>query len=254
VGFNTFYWHGCVLPTPELERARIALASATAYDGLQSSLRALLESNEEAAVAMALDHYARSESVSRQGLGSPFSSLQRLVLSRARDLLRSHQPPLGRAHGAAIEDATYASALGAMLNLAEGDDQALIADVLARSGEPSVRLSAALAATSALQSAAVPESRLLDELKRVALDPGADSHERQAAVNAIAATRGGAAAELLENIVRDADAQTQAAAALALLDIDTLTYRDTVRRAAARWPADTPHPADEVRDILDGSE
>lgn len=254
MGFNTFYWHGYALRDPDLERARADLASATRYDGLQDSLRALLESNEEAAVAMALDHFAHSEAASRHGQGSPFSSMQRLVLSRARDLLRSHHEPLGRAHGAAIEDATYASALGAMLNLAEGDDQALIADVLARSGEPSVRLSAALAAASALQSGAVPEPRLLNELKRLVLDPVADSHERQAAVNAIATTRGGPVAELLEEIVRDADAQTQAAAALALLDIDTLRYRDTVRRAAARWPADAPHPADEVRDMLDGSE
>jgi hypothetical protein len=253
VGFNTFYWSGRALGDPRLEHARSALASGASYDGLQASLRTLLESNEEAAVAIALDHYARSESVSRHGRANPFSSMQSLVLSRARDLLRSSRPQ-GRAHGAAIEDATYASALGAMLNLAEDDDQALIADVLARSAEPSVRLNAALAAASALRCAPQPSPVLLDTLKRMALDHVAAPHERHAAVNAIASAPDGPVPSLLEEIVRDADAHTQAAAALALLDIDTLRYRDAVRRAAARWPADTPYPADEVRDLLGNAE
>src|SRR5215212_4844252 len=122
--FNTYYWHGYVLQDAQLERARSTLATSGGRDAT-GAFELLLRSDEPAAVGIALDHYHYVDASTRHGSGSPFAPYAGSVRARALDMLR--QPPIP-AGGVTEEGANHASALGALLNLAEPEDAELITD------------------------------------------------------------------------------------------------------------------------------
>ncbi|MGH2906819.1 MAG: hypothetical protein ACRDKI_08615 [Solirubrobacterales bacterium] len=241
--FDSYYWRSSRLSTPELERARVLVA--TAHD--RTSFALLLRSNDMAAVGIAFDQYHYADASSRHGSATPFGEYCSEVAARAREVLR--QPPSDSAGG--IEaGANHASALGALANLAEPEDAELIVQVFRRAAPSNLRFAAALAARSVLENSISPNEQLISELEKVVFDESTASEERRAALAALGRARSEFATDALLRVLHVSDPSLQASSALHLLDRDLPKYRTQVEEIARTWPKDPPYPADEVIELL----
>lgn len=248
--FNTYHWHGCVLGDPVLERARDELASVSRGLARVSAFEALLRSGNTAAISIALDHYAHAESSSRHGTGNLFAPYAREVLEHARELLR--QPALpASASGAEEDGANHASALGAMLNLAEAEDVELITQALERTATPNVQFTGAMAAKTAVEKSTEPNDRLVDTLARILMDESIHMEQRKAALSALSAARSPRAIESIVQATEQSDLRLQASAALILADRYLAMHRALIEQLVASWPENAPYPASEVIEILE---
>jgi HEAT repeat protein len=202
------------------------------------------------AIGIALDHYHYADASTRHGTSNPFENYQDEVLALAREILRCAPSPMSER---VEQGANHASALGALMNLARPEDAALIVGALEKTPTSNVRLAAAFAGSTALESAASPDERLIAALEKVAFDDTAEPDERRSAVSAVGRTRSVAATDTLLRMSRIADLGLQARAALHLLHSDLRAHRAYVEEIVHRWPIDAPYPASEVIELLSES-
>lgn len=243
--FDSFYWRHARLGTLELERARERLVSS--HD--PAAFELLLRSGDPVAVGVALDQYAYADASTRHGQSNPFGGYRDEIIARAKEILRG--PPSPASLGAE-PGASYASALGALLNVADPEDSELIRLALEQASTPNLRFAAARAAKSALEKSVTPDARLVDVLARLLLDDATDLDSRLAALSALGGARSAAAADALLRTTRAPDISLQASAALHLLDRDPVAYRARVEELARSWPEDPPYPAGDVLEVLAG--
>ncbi|MFF5126103.1 hypothetical protein ACFY41_04085 [Streptomyces syringium] len=228
--------------------ARLAAPQST--NDLVEAFLALLHSDHTAAIGVALDYYHSYESMYRHGIENPFEPYDTEVLDRARRLLQqtptiaSHQPE------AKEDGANHASALAAMMNLAENSDADLIASVLRRATTSEVKRGAALAAAGILEDADTPPLQLVDSLRSLVLNDHNSYYERSAAISALSESDSDAAYSVILQVTRLSAIELQAQAAIALVERDFSGYREEIERAIAHWPQDVGYPATKLLAIL----
>ncbi|HEY1014153.1 MAG TPA: hypothetical protein VGE07_15685 [Herpetosiphonaceae bacterium] len=249
MGFTAFYWELADLPDPALRAAALDLAAWREPARRDAAFHRLLRSDSSPAQGIAMDAYARAEMDERWGLANPFAASQEAVRQRARAQLAG--PPVAVQRATGVIAANYASALGALLNLAEPDDAPLIARVLASSPDPAVLDTGLRAAACALAAGdGADQPALIAALAAMAATPDLDARERAAALRALAAGGTPACAAALLAALDDPDGHVQATAAWMLAD-DLDRHGPRLRSLVAGWPPDAPYPASEVRLALD---
>jgi hypothetical protein len=241
--FDSYYWHEADVASVELGRARARLAEA----GDPAAFALLLGSTDPVAVGVALDQYHRSEAFTRHGTANAFADYADDVVARAREILRG--PPSGPECGAE-PGANHASALGALMNLAEPDDAGLIADALNRTRTANLQFAASLAAGAALEKSVSPHHGLIAGLEQVVLDMDAVLDARSGALAALGRSLCARATQALMRATNVPNIRLQATAALHLLDRDPEAHRSHVLELTLTWPDDPPYPAPDVLELL----
>jgi hypothetical protein len=246
--FNSYYWHDAHLGESQLEQARAALARDDLAQPVQPFL-VLLGSARIAARGIALDHFHYAEATSRFGSANPFWPHRAKVLAAARALLAD--PPVSRGfEGADIDGANQASALGAMVNLAEPADAARVAEAMETAPNRVVREVALQCAGTILESApAQPD--LSEAIRDLARDSDASDRDRGEALQLLALADPGEAVALALDLVRHPSLRLQADAAWLLAEHDRNRYAPVLASIVAGWPEDAPYPAFEVRQLLE---
>jgi len=245
--FDSYYWHAARLGNPALEQARERLAAGPD----RTAFEHLLRSGDRVAVAIALDHFRRADGATRFGTTSPFGPYRDEVVAAARAVLRGPPSPEGEdlARGA-----NYMSALGALMNLAEPEDAALVTAALESGTSSELRLLGALAAGTLLEHSEQPDERLIAMLEAIALDSAGGNDPRRTAVTALGFTRSPSATRALLRILELPDLSLQIRAALRLLDRDGDEHRARVEEVVRTWPDPPPYPGNEVLDLLAGED
>ena len=241
--FDSYYWGHARVASAELERARQRVAEASD----RAAFAVLLRSGDPVAIGIALDQYHYAEALTRHGLSSPFEDHTDEVAARARDALRG--PPSGPDLGAE-PGANHASALGALMNLAEPEDAALVAGALAQTRTPNLRCAAFLAAGTVLERSFSPDEALVAALQEIVLDAAAELGERRDALSALGHAQSAAATAALLRATLEPDVGLQASAALRLLDRDLRAHRAHVEALVRAWPDPPPYPAGDVLELL----
>jgi hypothetical protein len=235
--FHSFFWHDGVLTDPALRDAHAELMSPSGRDAYRDAFRMMLHSGHPMAVGVALDHFQHADALTRFGGTSALGEDD--VLEVARGQLR--MPPVAGG-------ASHASALNAMMNLAQPEDMDLITACLAVATDINVRLAASMAAHNALRTASTGHAGLVAELGKVAFDESLDADERADALAALGESRAPEAVALLVRGAESGVFELEVRAAWNLVDHDA--HLDLVRRVVAGWPEDARYPASEVRDAL----
>jgi hypothetical protein len=248
-GFHSFHWHGCALDD-ELARAHTELMDPAGESAYLRAFRTLLHSGRPAATGIALDHFQYSGALTRFGGQSAVERFAPEVLAIARASLR--QPPAPAA-GDTFEGANHASALNAMMNLAEPADAELIVAALERATNGNVIDAACAAARTALYECAEPDTRLVAALGAVAFDENLDLVVREGALSALFYTGGAEATGLLVRATESGELRLQAEGALGLTVRHRFhAHRERLERLVATWPEDAGYRGSEVREALTG--
>ncbi len=245
--FDSFYWYAARPASAELQHARERLAAGPD----RAAFEQLLRSGDPVGVAIALDHFRRADGATRFGTTSPFERYRDEVVAAARAVLRSPPSPEGDDLAAG---ANHMSALGALMNLAEPEDAALVTGALKQATSSELRLLGAAAAATLLEHSAVPDEKLIAVLEAIAADTAASRDARDAAVTALGLTRSPAATRALLRILESPDLSLQITAALHLLDSDRDAHRARVEQVARTWPDPPPYPGNEVLELLAGND
>ncbi|MFD8380220.1 hypothetical protein ACFV2X_17000 [Streptomyces sp. NPDC059679] len=251
-GFHSFHWQGCELPDTELEQAHDELMAPTEAQAYLRAFRTLLHSGHTVAAGIALDHFQYSGALTRFGGESAVEQYGPDVLAVARELLR--QPPIPEDEDTSA-GANHASALNAMMNLAEAADADLIADALTLATNDNVRSTACSAAATALAAAETPSPRLVAALGAVAFDESldVDMGERTQALHAVFEADDPEATALLVRATESSELRLQIQGALGLTTSGRFhDHRERVEQLAATWPQDAPYEARLVREALTG--
>ncbi|MEU5028653.1 hypothetical protein [Streptomyces milbemycinicus] len=251
-GFHSFHWEGCELPDAELEQAHDELMAPTEEQAYLRAFRTLLHSGDTVAAGIALDHFQYSGALTRFGGESAVTQYGPDVLAVARELLR--QPPTPEDEDTSA-GANHASALNAMMNLAQAADVDLIADALALATNANVRSAACSAAATALAAAETPSPRLVAALGAVAFGESldVDLEERTEALHAVFEADDPEATALLVRATESGERRMQVYGALGLtINGRFHDHRERVERLAATWPQDAEYPASLVREALTG--
>ncbi|MGO1051575.1 hypothetical protein [Crossiella sp. CA198] len=247
---ESHHWRGCSLSDGALERMRQDLLRSVRAPGSRDAFLSLLRSGDTVAVGVALDFYHHLDSLTRFGTDNPFYGDRAEVLWQARSVLA--QPPspaeLSPSGGAG---ANHASALAAMLNLAESEDAGLVADALGGSINPEVRSMAAMTAGRVLRQSETPDSRLLDNLASGIRDSHVPLPERLDLLASLAGVNAPEAISVLVSTLQADELKLQVNAAYFLAADDLLAaHRSLLEQVVETWPENAPYPADEVRDAL----
>ncbi|MFI0735266.1 hypothetical protein ACH4S9_40735 [Streptomyces sp. NPDC021225] len=215
------------------------------------AFRTLLHSGNTIAAGIALDHFQYSGALTRFGAESAVERYGAEALAVARELLR--RPPTPEDENT-FTGANHASALNAMMNIAEPADADLIADALALATNANVRSAACSAAATALDAAETPSPRLVAALGAVAFDESLeDMGERTEALHAVFEADDPEATALLVRATESGEHRMQVYGALGLTTNGRFhDHREHVERLAATWPQDAQYPASLVREALTG--
>lgn len=240
--FDSYHWYNSRSATPMLEAARKQVAK-----GDRKAFEVLLRSGDPVAVGIALDQFHYADTATRHGTSSPFDEYSDEVVAQARAVLREEPslPSPGTEEGA-----SHASALLALMNLAEPEDASLIARALEKTHTTNLRLAAAYAASTALEKSSSPDEGLIAALDRLVRDDTAGLDERQTALSALGRTPADSAIDALSRALALSELSLQAISALHLLDRDLPRYRTLVEDIVRAWPEDPPYPANEVLELL----
>jgi hypothetical protein len=248
MSFHSFYWKNADLDDADLDRALAQLIEPTERDPYLHAFNTLLHSGNTVAEGIALDHFQYSGALSRFGGEDALDRHWPEVLGVARRLLR--QPPMADSDET-FEGANHASALNAMMNIAQPEDADLIADALVRAVDANVRSAACRAAGAALYGSEAPSLRLVEALGAVAFDDQLEISERTEALSNVGDADCAEATHLLVRATQstELDLQTQAAAELTRRG-RLPAHRELLERLAATWPEEAGFNASEVRRAL----
>ncbi|GAB3158824.1 hypothetical protein GCM10027258_70890 [Amycolatopsis stemonae] len=247
--FDTYHWQGVHLGDAPLDEARAELESSRDPETVSRAFLTLLRSDRTAAIGVALDHYDYAEMSSRHGTGNPYSPFAGEVLDKARQLLRQAPLPADES-GIDEAGANHASALGAMLNLAEETDAEPVASALAGATGVSVREAGLSAACTVMERSTTPNPVLAETLTGIVHDAGRPGKERAAALDALAGSAADQITEVLLRALEIDDLDVQVSAAFNLAHLDSTRFHPLLERLVATWPANVPYPGSEVIDML----
>ncbi|MFI0443828.1 HEAT repeat domain-containing protein [Actinomadura sp. 6N118] len=243
---HSVHWEGHRLADPDLHRAHNRLRAPTADESYHQALRTLLESDDQAAVGIALDHWWSPDGAVKRGGEEAREPESALILDRIRDMLR--QPPspaeLSSHYG---PDALHLSALAALRVAAE---PSLVAEVVETAASDLIR-SQALDAVE-FKDAEEADSRLIEALGNVACDENVPLHDRVRALELLDVSPGTNSVDALVRATRCPELEVQAAAAWGLMAEEVIEdHRALLEKLNANWPVeDPPWEVTRVRDML----
>jgi hypothetical protein len=250
MSFDSYYWADVDFADQALDAARAELAEPTADQAELAAFRTLLGADSAAANGIALDQYRYAEASNRFGTDNPFESEADAVLERARAML--DQPPIPRGvSGARIAGANHASALAAMLNLAQPQDAARITRALDQATDSNLRENALQAAMTVADRSTTVDAKLVEAVARAVDDPGWPSWDREQALRALYLTAPAEAVARARKLLRASDLKIRVRAAWVMAEDDLEGNRQLLTKLIAGWPEDAPYPAFEVRQMLE---
>lgn len=248
--FTSYYWHTAQLGSKVLNDARAILVGDDRAQA-PTALATLLKSDRLAARGIALDHYHHAEATSRFGVDNPFGRQRDLVVREARSML-DDPPIIAGTEGAEIDGANHASALGALINLADDTDAGRVADAMLGAPNMTVLELALECAGTVLDQSHDPA--LVAATREVVLTETVAAAARGNALHVLAIADPDDARRLATELLRQNDIRLQAEASWLLVAQDLTRYRDLVGEVVAGWPSDAPYPAFEVRQLLAGND
>ncbi len=184
---HSVHWEGHRLADPDLYRAHKRLRAPTVDESYHQALRTLLESDDQAAVGIALDHWWSPAGAVLRGGEEAREPERALVLDRIRELLR--QPPspaeLHRGYG---PEAKHLSALSA-LDVVAAKEPSLLAEVVQAAASDDVRQGVLDAVEAVFDDAQEAGLQLVEALEKVACDENVPLHDRVRARELLDASR-----------------------------------------------------------------
>ncbi|WP_255951359.1 hypothetical protein [Streptomyces odontomachi] len=251
---HSVHWEGHRLADPDLYRAHKRLRAPTVDASYHQALRTLLESGDEAAVGIALDHWSSPEGAVKRGGEKAREPERALVLDRIGEALR--QPPssadLSRVHGS---EAKHLSALSA-LDVVAAQEPALLAEVVGAAASDLVREGALDAVEAVFRDAEDADPRLVEALGNVACDGSVPLDARVRAVEVLDESPGTNSVAALVQATRCPEVEVQAAAAWGLMWDEVIEdHRPLLAELCASWPVtdDAPWQVTRVREMLDAA-
>ncbi|MEV0612443.1 hypothetical protein AB0I81_03895 [Nonomuraea sp. NPDC050404] len=165
---HSVHWDGHRLADPGLYRAHRRLREPAVDESYHDALRTLLESGDQAAVGIALDHWWSPDGAVARGGERAREPARALVLDRIREVLRqSPSPPeLSREYG---PDASHLSALSA-LDIVAREEPSLLAEVVESATHDLVRDRALDTVEAVFGDAGEAHPRLVAALVSLACD------------------------------------------------------------------------------------
>ncbi|MFJ5817231.1 hypothetical protein ACIQGT_25530 [Streptomyces sp. NPDC093108] len=228
----------------------LELATPTSMPAFIESFTTLLRSGEMPCIGIALDYYRSYEARCRHGFINPFTQFDAEVLTCARELLI--QPPVTAAHQpeAKEDGANHASALAAIMNLAEFSDADLIADSLHSATTSGVKIGAALAAAGVLEDADVPPLRLIGSLESLIFNTTGIYHEYSAAISALSESDSEIVDAILLRALEMPLRGVQTQAAITLAERNFPAYQRIINEVTQSWPQNTDYPSVKLLSLL----
>ncbi|MFF1916292.1 hypothetical protein ACFVYE_32855 [Streptomyces sp. NPDC058239] len=251
---HSVHWEGHRLADPDLYRAHKRLRAPTVDESYHRALRTLLESDDQAAVGIALDHWWSPDGAVKRGGEEAREPERALVLDRIREVLR--QPPspaeLSRMYG---PEAKHLTALSA-LDVIAADEPFLLAEVVEAAASDYVRERALDAVEAVFKDAEEADLRLVEALGNVACDENVPLNDRVRALELLDESPGTNSLDALVRATRCSEVEVQAAAASGLLWEEVIEdHRAMLEELAASWPVeDAPWEVTRVRDMLNAAE
>ncbi|MDA3645452.1 hypothetical protein LZ318_18870 [Saccharopolyspora indica] len=248
---HSVHWEGHRLADPELHRAHKRLRAPGMDESYHQALRTLLESDDQAAVGIAVDHWWSPDGAKKRGGEQAREPERALVLDRIRDMLREPSSPaeLSREYG---PEAKLLTALAALRVAAE---PSLVAEVVENAANDLIRSEALDAAEVVFQDAEEADPRVVEALGNVACDDSVRMNDRVRALNILDESPGNNSVDALVRATRCPEVEVQAAAAWALMWEGIIEdHRAMLEALSAEWPVeDAPWEAQRVREMLDAA-
>jgi HEAT repeat protein len=214
------------------------------------AFKALLHSENVAAVCTAMGMYQTAAEYTRLTGGNPLEPVADEVRQRARDLLRRPPTP---GDGDVRPAADHLSALNVLTILAEAEDAELIGDTLEGAADPEVRVVAIRTAASVLTNTAGQNGRLMAVIGAIVFDETLELRQRKVALTALGMVGTPEAEELLVRATESDDVELQIAAAFQLAAPGRIHgHRERLVRLAGSWPEDAGRDAGFIRERLAG--
>ncbi|MFI8851421.1 hypothetical protein ACIGW3_14695 [Streptomyces sp. NPDC053499] len=250
---HSVHWEGHRLADPDLYRAHKRLRAPTVDESYHRALRMLLESDDEAAVGIALDHWWSPDGAMERGGEAAREPERALVLDRIREMLR--QPPspaeLSREYG---PEAKHLTALSA-LDVVAAEEPSLLAEVLEAAASDHVRRRVLDAVEAVFKDAEEADLRLVDALGNIACDENVPVNDRVRALELLDESPGTNSVDALLRATRCPEVEVQAAAAWGLMWEEVIEdHRARLEELSASWPVEeAPWEVTRVRDILNAA-
>ncbi|WP_331772203.1 hypothetical protein OG948_52615 (plasmid) [Embleya sp. NBC_00888] len=251
---HSVHWRGHRLTDPGLYRAHKRVRAPMVDESYHQALRTLLESDDQAAVGIALDHWWSPDGAVQRGGEEAREPARALVLDRIREVLR--QPPstveLSRTYG---PEAMNLSALAA-LDIVAAEEPSLLAEVVEATASDHVRERALDAVEALFEGAEEADPRLCAALGNVACAEEVPLRHRVRALELLDESPGTNSVDALVRATRCPEVEVQAAAAWGLMwEAVIEEHRAMLRELSANWPVeDAPWEVTRVRDMLDAAE
>ncbi|GGW65235.1 hypothetical protein [Streptomyces xantholiticus] len=247
---HSVHWEGHRLADPDLYRAHKRLRAPTVDKSYHQALRTLLESDDQAAVGIALDHWWSPDGAVKRGGEAAREPERALVLDRIREVLR--QPPspaeLSREYGPEAKHLTALSALGVVA----AEEPSLLAEVVEAAASDHVRERVLCAVEAVFKGAEEADPRLVEALGNVACDENLPLNDRVRALELLDESPGTNSVDALVRATRCPEVEVQAAAAWGLMWEEVVEdHRAMLEELSASWPVeDAPWEVTRVRDLL----
>ncbi|AQW48370.1 HEAT repeat domain-containing protein [Streptomyces violaceusniger] len=251
---HSVHWEGHRLADPDLYRAHKRLRAPTVDESYHQALRALLESDDQAAVGIALDHWWSPDGAVKRGGEKAREPERSLVLDRIREVLRQPPSPAGlsREYG---PEAMHLTALSA-LNVVAAEEPSLLAKVVGAAASDHVRKRALYVVEAVFKDAEDTDLRIVEALGKVACDANVPLNDRVRALELLDESPGTNSVEALVRATRCPEIEVQAAAAWGLMWEEVIEdHRPLLEELSASWPVeDAPWEVTRVRESLNAAE
>ncbi|MGW0432823.1 hypothetical protein ACWDV4_09795 [Micromonospora sp. NPDC003197] len=237
---HSVHWEGHRLADPNLHRAHKRLRAPTVDESYHQALRTLLESDDQAAVGIALDHWWSPDGAVQRGGEEAREPERALVLDRIRQMLR--QPPapaeLSRRYG---PEAKHLTALSA-LDVVAADEPSLLAEVVEAAASDHVRSRAFDAVEAVFKDTEEADLLLVVALGNVACDENVPLNDRVRALELLHEAPRTNSVDALVRATRCPEIEVQAAAAWGLMREEAIEEHramledGSTTRTSCRWP------------------
>ncbi|WP_331767652.1 hypothetical protein [Embleya sp. NBC_00896] len=250
---HSVHWEGHRLADPDLYRAHKRLRAPTVDESYHQALRTLLESDDQAAVGIALDHWWSPDGAVKRGGEEAREPERALVLDHIREMLR--QPPspaeLSPTYG---PEAKHLTALSA-LDVVAAEEPSLVAEVVEAAASDHVRERALDAVAAVFGDAEEADRRLVEALGNVACDENVPLNDRLRALELLDESPGTNSVDALVRATRCPEVEVQAAAAWGLMWEEIIEdHRAMLAELSANWPVeDAPWEVTRARNTLDAA-
>ncbi|WP_406163126.1 hypothetical protein OG298_41705 [Streptomyces sp. NBC_01005] len=250
---HSVHWEGHRLTAPDLYRAHRRLRAPTADESYHRALRTLLESDDQAAVGIALDHWWSPDGAVKRGGEEAREPERTLVLDRIREALRRPPSPaeLSRMYGPEAKHLTALSALGVVA----AQEPFLLAEVVETAASDHVRERALDVVEAVFKGAEEADLRLVEALGNVACDENVPLNDRVRALELLDESPGTNSVDALVRATHCTEVEVQAAAAWGLMWDEVIEdHRAMLEELSTSWPVeDAPWEVTRVRETLNAA-